>query len=227
LAQGEDAEFLSDEPRNVSVFTPGDAPGQTYLTSPSFTVATVTPPLYFQQAFNFADPDDGGILEVAIGGEPFADIVQAGGVFLDDSYNTILSDRNPLGVRRAWSGNSGGWIPVYVSLPPKASGQQVRLRWRLGISRGLRDGFWFIDSVLLTEPYCPPRDLVMINPLIRSDFFTFGINTETNRTYVIECKADLTDPSWKFVQSISGDGNLQTIVIPAGDRQRFYHFFRQ
>jgi hypothetical protein len=103
----------------------------------------------------------------------------------------------------------------------------VRLRWQLATARGLANGFWFLDSILVTEPFCPSRDLVIVNPLMRQGRFTFGINTETNHTYFIECKTNLMDAAWQFLQSIGGDGNLQTIVVPATGGQRFYRFRRQ
>ena len=38
---------------------------------------------------------------------------------------------------------------------------------------------------------------------------------------------NLMDAAWQFLQSIGGDGNLQTIVVPATGGQRFYRFLRQ
>jgi hypothetical protein len=227
LPRGEEEDAVFDEELNVSVFTRADTAGQTYLISPTFTVGSSRAQLYFQQAFELADPTDGGVLEIAIGTQSFQDILQAGGEFVDDGYNTILSDQNPLGPRPAWSGDSGGWVPVTVNLPPRAAGQPVRLRWQLATARGLANGFWFLDSILVTEPFCPSRDLVIVNPLMRQGRFTFGINTETSHTYFIECKTNLTDAAWQFLQSIGGDGNLQTIVVPATGGQRFYRFRRQ
>ena len=40
---------------------------------------------------------------------------------------------NPLGVRPAWTGNSGGaYITTTVNMPAAAAGQNVVLRWRMG-----------------------------------------------------------------------------------------------
>jgi hypothetical protein len=226
LPQGEDEDAVFDQPRNLSAFVPAETAGESSLISPAFNISSPRAQLYFRQAFELADPEDGGVLEIAIGTEPFVDIKQAGGEFVDDGYNTILSDRNPLGPRPAWSGDSGGWVPVTVNVPTRAIGQPVRLRWHLGVARGLATGFWFVDTVLITEPFCPSRDLEIVNPLIRSGRFSFGINTAPNYIYSIECKSNLTDAAWQFLQTVTGDGNLHTVVVPATGPQRFYRFRR-
>lgn len=45
--------------------------------------------------------------------------------------------------------------------------------------------------------------------------------------YYVECKSNLTDVAWQFVQTIDGNGNLQTVALPATERQRFYRFRRE
>ena len=59
-------------------------------------VATSQARLYFRQAFVVSNAFDGGILEIAIGGQPFQEITQAGGSFVEDGDNTTLNDFNPL-----------------------------------------------------------------------------------------------------------------------------------
>src|SRR6266568_4286201 len=107
LLLGEDSH--TPPPPNNSVLTP-DPPGisQSYLTSTPIPVATQQAQLYFREAFNVSNAYDGLILEIAIGAQPFQDIIQAGGSFVLDGYNTVLKDNNPLGPRPGWSGNSGG-----------------------------------------------------------------------------------------------------------------------
>lgn len=75
---------------------------------------------------------DGGVLEIAIGGGSYADIVAAGGSFVSGGYNTTLSGSfsNPLAGRQAWSGNSSGFTTTVVDLPATAAGQNIQLRWR-------------------------------------------------------------------------------------------------
>jgi hypothetical protein len=152
----EEEDVFSDfgGPTNTCVFTPADTISQTFLTSAPFTISTPRAQLYFRQAFSISNSTDGGILEIAIGNQPFQEVLLAGCSFAQDGYNAMLTNSNPLGSRAAWSGDSGGWLPVLMNLPVGAVGQQVRLRWHLSVSQGLPDGFWFVDTVLLTEPLC-------------------------------------------------------------------------
>jgi Concanavalin A-like lectin/glucanases superfamily len=148
-------DFFDVTPPNTSIFVPAENAGQSLLTTPSFVVAGPQPQLYFLEAFRLSEPADGGILEISIGNEPFQDILAAGGSIIQNSYNVVLTNANPLGAAPAWSGDSGGWIPVYVNLPSTTTGQLVRLRWRLAISGGLTNGYWFLDNVVLSDPLFP------------------------------------------------------------------------
>src|SRR5438876_5903301 len=50
-------------------------------------------------------------------------------------YTTLFRSSNfgnPLGGRKAWSGNSGGFLTTLVNLPAAAAGQTIQLRWRCG-----------------------------------------------------------------------------------------------
>jgi hypothetical protein len=225
--EGEDAAPLVG-PANVSVFIPDTLGiGQSSLLSPPFPVATAQAQLYFLQAFSVSNGYDGCVLEIALGTQPFQDITQAGGSFARDGYNSRLNDFNPLGLRPAWSGDSGGWLPVYVNLPAAAAGQTVQLRWHFANSRGKTNGFWFVDAAQVTEPLClpPVSNPVILNPALEGGSFTFSINTVTSRTYVVEYKTNLTDNGWQLFQSFSGSGVVQTVAVPAtSNRQAFYRF---
>jgi hypothetical protein len=226
---GEDAP--TRPPPNNSAMVP-DLPGigQSLLTSAPFPVATPQAQLYFRESFDVSDTFDGLVLEIAIGTQPFQEILRAGGSFVMDGYNTVLNDRNPLGPRSAWSGNSGGWLPVRVNLPATAAGQTAQLRWHFAGSRGQTNGAWYVDSVFITEPLClpPVSNPVILNPALSRGFFTFAINTVAGRNYVIEYKTSLTDDVWQTQQILAGNGSRQTVSVPIGlDRQRFYRFHVQ
>ena len=117
--------------------------------------------LTFRHNFNFeasdADPNvgfDGGVLEISLdGGNTFQDITVVGS-FVNGGYNrTISTDRgSPIAGRRAWSGNSEGFITTTVGFGQGELGQQnVRLRWRMASdTSGSRDG-WRIDNVTMVE----------------------------------------------------------------------------
>ena len=123
--------------------------------------------LTFRHNFNLEasgeDPNlgfDGGVLELSTdGGNPFQDILAAGGTFVMGGYNrTISSDRgSPIAGRRAWSGNSEGFVTTVVNLPgflPFGS----KLRWRMASdTTGSSEG-WRVDTVDIfgcVEKPCP------------------------------------------------------------------------
>jgi hypothetical protein len=227
---GED-ELPTPPPGNTSLIVLDNAGvGQSLLMSPPFKVGTSNAQLYFRTSFNVSNKFDGGLLEIALGNQQFQDIIQAGGSFVKDGYNTILDDRNPLGLRPAWSGDSGGWLPVIVNLPPAAAGQFAQLRWHFATSQGMQGGAWFIDSVIITEPNClpPVSNPIILNPALKGNVFTFAIDTVSNRNYVIEYKKDLTESVWQTLQILPGNGSRQTIQVPIDfQSRRFYRFHLQ
>jgi hypothetical protein len=218
----------SSYPPNVSVFTPASSGiGQSFLVSAPFNVATPQAQLYFRQAYSVSNAWDGSILEISIAGQAFQDIVQAGGAFTRNGYNSVLKDNNPLGPRSAWSGNSGGWLPVFANLPASASGQTVQLRWHFGQSRGLTNGGWFIDAPVITEPQClpPVSNPIIVDPTIKTNSFSFSIDTVSGRTYVVEYKTNLIDNVWQFFENLPGNGIRQTVTVPANPaNSRFFRF---
>jgi subtilisin family serine protease len=123
--------------------------------------------LTFRHNFNLEasgdDPNlgfDGGVLELSTdGGNSFQDILAAGGAFVIGGYNrTISPDRgSPIAGRRAWSGNSEGFVTTVVNLPlflPAIS----RLRWRMASDTTGPDEGWRVDTVDIfgcTEKPCP------------------------------------------------------------------------
>jgi len=99
---------------------------------------------------------DGGVLEIKVGTNAFADIVAAGGSFVSGGYTHTISGSfsNPLGGRQAWSGNSGGFISTLVHLPASTENQTVQFRWRCGTDNGTGGNGWRIDSVGLAGYAC-------------------------------------------------------------------------
>lgn len=99
---------------------------------------------------------DGGVLEIKVGTNAFADIIAAGGSFVTGGYTHTLSGSfgNPLGGRQAWSGASSGFITTLVNLPVSAESQTVQLRWRCGSDNGNGNSGWRIDSVAVAGYAC-------------------------------------------------------------------------
>jgi len=112
--------------------------GSAQLTSPAIAIPAATPgftnQLVFRNFFNLENGFDGGVLEISINGGAFQDILTAGGSFVSGGYTGTLASGtlNPLTGRRAWTGNSGGFINTTVNLPASANGQSVMFRFRSG-----------------------------------------------------------------------------------------------
>jgi len=152
----------SDTPNN-SAFVPDiGVRGVSDLISPTVPIASPTAQLSFRNSYNLENSPskpiaafDGGVLEMSIGGGAFLDITAQGGSFVSGGYNTFISAdyNNPLVGRKAWSGNSGGYITTTVNLPAAAAGQYVTFRWRLATDDGnsiLVSG-WNIDSISIAD----------------------------------------------------------------------------
>ncbi len=128
-----------------SAFGGGAAtPGSNSLDSPVIAIPAapgfgVNPGvrLTFRNSYNTEGGFDGGVLEISINGGPFADIITAGGSFLEGGYSgTIGVTDSVLTGRAAWTGTSGGFITTTVILPPAAYGQNAQLRWRTAYDTG-------------------------------------------------------------------------------------------
>ena len=123
-----------------------DSPG-VFATESNWVILT------FRQNFNLeasdVDPNlgfDGGVLEFSFdGGQTFQDITSVGS-FITGGYNrTISTDRgSPIAGRRAWSGNSEGFITTVVNMPPEL-GNGV-LRWRIASDNTGSSEGWRVDT---------------------------------------------------------------------------------
>jgi hypothetical protein len=234
LASG-DPDEPSDEsggttgPVSVSAFI-ADPPSlsDSSLHSPFFAIASSQAQLRFRHSFDTEPGFDGGVLEIAIGTQPFTDILAAGGTFTANGYNmTMLATGGVLGGRRAWSGDSGGWLITEVNLPPSAAQQNIQLRWHFASDTSVgRDG-WFIDDIAINEYQCvaPVTNPIIVRPGRFEGRFGFYIDTVFNRNYFVEYKDLLTDPVWQPLTTLHGDGTTQFIIDPTrGPAQRFYQF---
>ncbi|HKP03939.1 MAG TPA: choice-of-anchor Q domain-containing protein, partial [Chthoniobacterales bacterium] len=127
-----------------------NAPGcvtDSILESPSFRAGpTNVGWLSFQHSFDLENGRDGAVLEISIEGGPFVDVTAIGG---NPGYNgTIASDSlSPIAGRPAWTGNSGGYQPFFMTFPSAATGRQVRMRFRLATDCGGGGGEWRIDDI--------------------------------------------------------------------------------
>jgi subtilisin family serine protease len=149
---------------NALLATPVASTAELRLDSPLIAIpaGSGSNRISFRHRWNTESGYDGGVLEISIAGGAFADILTAGGSFVSGGYNGIIStaDTNPLGGRAAWMGAAdSAYITTVFTLPPAASGQNIRLRFRLGTdSCCLQSGTnsWRIDTFerLLVAPVC-------------------------------------------------------------------------
>jgi hypothetical protein len=150
----------------TSATTPDTAPNDAFvddpaaisdkrLTSPPIPIASPAAQLSFRNSYNLEDTYDGGVLEIAIGGGAFEDILTAGGSFTAGGYNGTVDPgfNNPLAGQPAWTGNSGGYVTTTVTLPAAANGQNVQLRWRMGSDDSQAGTGWRIDTITLLGGY--------------------------------------------------------------------------
>jgi hypothetical protein len=198
------------------------------LLSPVLSVNSTNAQLTFRHSYDLESGYDGGVLELSINGGAFADLLSAGGSFVTNGYSQTLSQyyQNPLAGRKAWSGNSGGFVTTIVNLPSGFAGGTVQWRWRLGSDNSAGATGWYVDGISLTEPYyiccSASAQPVILNPhLVDSNRMAFSYNTVPGQTYFIETQTDLNAADWTALQTNSGDGLLASFTnssIESGQR---------
>ena len=137
-------------PNSAFALDPLTVGGGTDLTSPSTAITASAAVVTFRNRYDTEGGWDGGVLEISIGGGPYADIITAGGRFISNGYNGLLGAgaNNPLANRPAWNGSSGGnFLLSSVQLPASAAGQNVQLRWRFGADDNTAGLGWNVDTI--------------------------------------------------------------------------------
>ena len=138
------------------------------LVSPSVAISSSSAQLKFKNKYVTESTFDGMVLEIAIGGGAFADIITAGGSFVSNGYNATISAAfaSPIAGRMAWSGTSvGGYLDTVVNLPAAANGQNVQFRWRMASDNSVAATGVNIDDVQIVSSFTcaavgdrPPAD---------------------------------------------------------------------
>jgi len=231
---------VADTPPD-SAFAPATTnAGIAELLSPAIPIATSSAQLTFRNYYDlevnpFAPGEalDGGVLEIQLGANAFADLMAAGGSFVSNGYNmTIASsnaDDNPLPDRPCWGGNSGGYVTTVANLPAAAAGENIQLKWRLATDSGNAYGSvgWWIDSISITDGgsyMCCDGTLapLLTLPHIQGTNFFFSFQSASNQTYVVEYNNTLSGGAWTPVQMLSGDGTVMTITNGLLSSPAFY-----
>jgi len=196
---------LADSAPNALYTWDPDTVSDRRLISPSIAVTSPNAQVSFRQSYDTEAGFDGCVLEISIAGATFTDIEAAGGWFVAGGYNDMLSSlySNPLGGRRAWSGNSGGFITTTANLPPTAAGKNIRLRWRLGSDSDTSGTGWYVDSVTIANGYtCCVSSAIA--PTLSSLTYTngqfqFAVTGTPGAKYAVESSTNLVN--WVALQT--------------------------
>ncbi len=206
-------------------------PGVGELISPPLSLPATPAQLIFRHSYSLeANPADstkgydGGVLEIQVGADPFADILAAGGSFVTGGYTRTIdvTDDNPLGGRQAWSGSSAGWITTMIDLPPAAANQTIQLKWRLGTdtANGYGGTGWYLDTIAIQAGYsCCENSNLLTAPVIDAHNFRTGptnfslsLTSAAGATYMLQYKTHLTDSTWLSLPP-GTPGNGGTITL--------------
>jgi hypothetical protein len=145
----------------------GDDVGDHSLASAAAVAVGPGATLEFWHSYDTESTYDGVVLEYSLDGSAWVDILAASGDvpanpdrLASGGYDSTLSTSydNPIGGRRAWSGDSGGFVRVAVDMAD-FGGRSVFLRWRLGSdnSNGAA-GYWLDDVLLSAGTSCSADD---------------------------------------------------------------------
>jgi hypothetical protein len=210
------------------------------LFSPVFPIATPSAQLIFRNNYDLeinpyapTEAFDGGVLEIQIGTNAFADILAAGGSFATNGYDCVIApssaDDNPLPTRPCWSGDSEGFVTTTVNLPVSAAGQNIQLKWRLSTDTGnaYASVGWWIDTISITDggsySCCGgPWEPFIIGPQLEGTNFTFSFQTASNETYIVEYNNTLSGGAWTAAQTITGDGTIHFVTSGLNGAQGYY-----
>lgn len=123
------------------------------LVGPAFVQQSAAARLRFGHRFDFEPGYDGGVLEIAIDGAAFVDILEAGGAFVLNGYTApiSISDGSALAGRAAWTGTAAAFVTSEVTLPPSAAGRVVQLRWRCATDLSVGGGGWWLDTITIED----------------------------------------------------------------------------
>jgi hypothetical protein len=139
----------SDSPLNHAFVPSAGYVSTNSLTSAPFTVNSFNQRIRFQHSYELETYWDGARMEISVNGNPFVDIVSAGGIFVAGGYHSTINtiSNNPIGGTVAWTGNSSDFYESIVTLPGNTLGQSVRLRWSEATDDSTAEVGWKLDSI--------------------------------------------------------------------------------
>ena len=220
-----------------AVFAPDvDKPYLAQLESPSIPIRAFAGKLKFKINYNTESGWDGTTLDIKIGSGAYQDIIDAGGIFLSGEYNNLLSSGNfPNAGRRAWSGNSNGYVDVKIILPASAKGQNVQFRWNAGADTSVSYVGTYLDDIKVISDY----ECVIFGGFnkTRADFDRDGktdvsVFRPSNGNWYLNRSSDgFTALSWgaaadKIIPGdYNGDGKTDTAVFRPNNADNTANFY--
>ena len=138
-----------------AVFAPDvNKPYLAQLESPTVPIRVSGSKLIFKINYNTESGWDGTTLDIKIGSGAYRDIAEAGAIFISGEYSNLLSGGNfPNAGRRAWSGNSNGYVDVEILLPASAQGQNVQFRWNASADTSIAYVGTYLDDIKVINDY--------------------------------------------------------------------------
>ncbi len=137
----------------VSFFTPGtiNTSNQTLSHTNSLSLPALPAELSFIHSYDNELKWEGSVIEISTnGGTTWADIGESN--FLQEGYNgSILSNSTAsIAGRRAFTGNSGGFVRSIINLSPYANQPNVKFRWRFASDNAVASVGWYVDDISIT-----------------------------------------------------------------------------
>ena len=71
-----------------------------------------------------------------------------------------------------------------------------------------------------------PAPIIIVGPPNPNNF-TFSFASISGRTYLVQYKDSIDDPTWQLLQNLPGDGTTKVINDPMTQSQRFYRVVMQ
>ncbi|MEO8648498.1 MAG: M36 family metallopeptidase, partial [Acidobacteriota bacterium] len=154
----------------TSISSPNSGPNSAFANDPAgvndavlsttIFVSSASPQLAFANRYLTESGFDGSVLEYSLDNQTWTDICPscssvcpgAGCPFVSGGYNQSISTGfgSPIGGRRAWSGNSGGYLTTAVNLPASLANKVVALRWRMASDQSVNGTGVWVDDIQLT-----------------------------------------------------------------------------
>jgi hypothetical protein len=116
---------------------------------------------------------------------------------------------------------TGGYAPpVGTAFPFLTSFQRNGTFTDVTLPQGMSLNYTAGGATLVVTNAVPVQ---ILSPAVSNGQFTFGFNTITNRSYTVQYKDDLTDPTWTLLTNFTGNGSFwQTPPLAPLVAQRFF-----